>query len=622
MLYALPLSINLIIMKKTHSFHIPVMGIGFTIDSPLKVAQYGIDSVISLVDDILIEKLRKMYSEKFDIPYTEITDKIEDFRAKRITSYLNLISDLAHEKFESLKNITAEKSDELRAYIQMLPNNSTLKADFQKLTATDFNVSDIKKWAANNLKMGSIDVNIMTKVDKDNYINDEKLPVEYNDAHAALRGFANSKLSSSVVLSAGMNPRLYAYMSQFDDFYPDENGTFKKKIILKVSDYRSALIQGKFLAKKGLWVSEYRIESGLNCGGHAFATDGYLLGPVLAEFKENREALRTSIQELLHQELINQVRVVPQAQLQIDISAQGGVGTEEEHNFLMNEYDLDSIGWGSPFLLVPEATTVDDATMVKLTKATEKDLYLSDISPLGIPFNNLRDNTKDTEKEVLINKVRPGSSCPKRFVALNKEFKEKGLCTASREYQHLKIKELDAQELPLDMYQTQFNKITEKSCTCFGLRTSALLSYGLETKKEGPGVSICPGPNMAYYSKIMTLKNMTDHIYGRDNVITRTDRPNLFVKEMYIYVEYLNNKLTDAKFNFNKKEEKYLITFTENMKEGIAYYHHLFSNVKNAFSDAKEIVLNELEVGANALKQISLEIESLVKEREVVLDSY
>ena len=55
-------------MKHAHSFHIPVMGIGFTIDSPLKVAQYGIDSVISLVDDILLEKLRKMYSEKFEIP--------------------------------------------------------------------------------------------------------------------------------------------------------------------------------------------------------------------------------------------------------------------------------------------------------------------------------------------------------------------------------------------------------------------------------------------------------------------------------------------------------------------------------------------------------------------------
>ena len=99
-------------MKKTHSFHIPVMGIGFTIDTPLKVAQYGMDSVISLVDDILLEKLRKMYCDKFEVPYNEITDKIDDFRAKRITSYLNLISDLANKKFESLKDITSEKSDE------------------------------------------------------------------------------------------------------------------------------------------------------------------------------------------------------------------------------------------------------------------------------------------------------------------------------------------------------------------------------------------------------------------------------------------------------------------------------------------------------------------------------
>ena len=58
-------------MKHIHSFHIPVMGIGFTIDSPLKVAHYGIDSVISLVDDILLEKLRRMYSHKFEIPYKE-----------------------------------------------------------------------------------------------------------------------------------------------------------------------------------------------------------------------------------------------------------------------------------------------------------------------------------------------------------------------------------------------------------------------------------------------------------------------------------------------------------------------------------------------------------------------
>ena len=70
---------------------------------------------------------------------------------------------------------------------------------------------------------------------------------------------------------------------------------YLKKIVLKVSDFRSSVIQGKFLAKKGLWVSEYRIESGLNCGGHAFATDGFLLGPILEEFKLKKESLFNSL---------------------------------------------------------------------------------------------------------------------------------------------------------------------------------------------------------------------------------------------------------------------------------------------------------------------------------------
>jgi len=589
------------------------MGIGFTIDTPLKVAQYGMDSVISLIDDILLEKLRKMYSNKFEIPYKEITNKIDDFRAKRITSYLNLIHDLTEKKFEALKNVTAEKSNEIKEYISMLPDSSTIKEEFKKLTLNGLNFSEIKSWAMKNLTMGSIDVNIMTKVDKDNYKNGEKLSVEYNDAHAALRGFANSNLKSSVVLSAGMNPRLYAYMSQFDDFFPSKNGEIKKKIILKVSDYRSALIQGKFLAKKGLWVSEYRIESGLNCGGHAFATDGYLLGPVLEEFKEKRSELKDTIQDLLNQVLINQSRVVPEKPLSLEITAQGGVGTEEEHDFLLDYYKVDSVGWGSPFLLVPEATTVDKETLNKLALAKEEDLYLSDISPLGIPFNNLRGNTKDLEKESKINIGRPGSVCPKRFVALNKEFKEKGICTASREYQRNKINELSKKGLSPSQYLNQVNKVTEKTCTCVGLGTSALLAYDLDTKVEGQGVSVCPGPNMAYYSKVMSLKDITNHIYGRLNIISRTDRPNMFIKELNIYIDFLQNKLEETKGALDKKQEKYFSTFSANLNEGISYYHKLFGTIKDTFEEAKSTILNELEVSKNTLQLITLEIECIKK---------
>lgn len=595
-------------MSKTHSFHIPVMGIAFTIDTPLKVSQFGIDSVISLVDDILLEKLRRMYSEKFKLPYEEITDKIEDFRAKRITSYLNLINELAEKKFEEVKNATTEKAQELKDYFNLLPDNSTLKQEFKKLTAKHFNLDEIRSWIKSNLSMGSIDVNIMTKIDKDNYAKGEKLPMEYNDAHAALRGFANSNLSSSIVLSAGMNPRLYGYMENFEDFYPNEKGELKKKIILKVSDYRSALIQGRLLAKKGLWVSEYRIESGLNCGGHAFATEGNLLGPVLAEFRENRDQLNHLANEVLEQGLKNKNRTMPKEKMQFIITAQGGVGTAEEHQFLMDHYQIDSVGWGTPFLLVPEVVTIDKASLEQLIKAKEDDLYLSGISPLGVPFNSLRGNTKDVEKLALAAEGKPGSVCPKKFVALNTEYTERSICTASRQYQRLKLKELDDEALPSVEHQTKYNAIVEKSCICVGLGTAALLVNGLDTKVEGEGVSVCPGPNLAYFSRQMSLKEMIDHIYGRGNVISRTDRPNMFIKELKIYIDFLKKKIENTTASATAKEKKSLFNFVENLKEGINYYDDLFTELKGKFEDTKNSVFNELEASKKDLNLLYLKI--------------
>lgn len=584
-------------MTKLHSFHIPVMGIGFTIDSPLKVSKYGIDSVISLVDDILLEKLRKMYCSKYERAYIEISEKAEDFRAKRITAYLNLIQELALSKFEELKNFTSESTSEVKKYIAMLPDSSKVKQEFHGFIKNGFSNNEIKLWSDENLKMGSIDVNIMTKVDKDNYVKKVKLSTEYNDAHAALRGFANSNLSSSVILSAGMNPRLYSYIEQFKDFYPDENSFIKKKIVLKVSDYRSALIQGKFLAKKGLWVSEYRIESGLNCGGHAFATDGYLLGPILEQFKKNKTELKNSAFDILTASLASKNLAIPKTELPLKLTAQGGVGTSEEHNFLIEYYAMDSVGWGTPFLLVPEATTVDNTTLNSLLAAKENDLYLSNISPLGIPFHSLKGNTKDLEKEKLIAKGRPGSSCPKKFVALNKDFIESGICTASRQYQHLKIKELEEQNLDTEKHNYYLNKITEKSCTCVGLGTSALLTYGLDTKTEGKGVSVCPGPNMAYFDKTVTLNEMIDHIYGKKNVISRNDRPNMYIKELTIYTDYLRDLITENAMQPTDKQDKYILNFAANLKDGIQYYQDLFGNQRQYFTDIKNEMFNQLEEG-------------------------
>ena len=96
----------------------------------------------------------------------------------------------------------------------------------------------------------------MTKVDKEQ-LNKNNEPIENgSDALTALKGYADCELTnSSIVLSAGMNPRLYNYMESFSGFDAYELGGFHKKVIIKVSDYRSALIQGKYLAKNGIWVS-------------------------------------------------------------------------------------------------------------------------------------------------------------------------------------------------------------------------------------------------------------------------------------------------------------------------------------------------------------------------------
>ncbi|GAL78708.1 hypothetical protein JCM19274_3266 [Algibacter lectus] len=66
----------------------------------------------------------------------------------------------------------------------------------------------------------------------------------------------------------------------------------------------------------------------------------------MAEFKAHRDELQKTIYSVLSQELLNQNKPIPNQELNFEITAQGGVGTFEEHEFLMKHYNLDSVGWG------------------------------------------------------------------------------------------------------------------------------------------------------------------------------------------------------------------------------------------------------------------------------------
>lgn len=559
-----------------HKFHIPVLGLGFSIDTPLKVAKYGISSVVSIVDDDLIERMRAYHCT--EIEYLPIPKKAVDSRTRRITCYLNMIDKIVDFDFESIKKLPFEAGNELCRYFEMLPDDSQLKQGYELMM--DYPDGERKHIFQNILRKrmqkGSIDVNIMAKVDRANHEHGNDFNEDQNsDALAALRGFAKSSLRSSLVLSAGMNPKLYSYIEQFEDFFPDQNQELKKKIILKVSDFRSAFIQAKFLAKKGIWVSEFRVESGLNCGGHAFATAGYLLGPILEEFKQMKAKMTAEL-FAMYLAGLNEKGISAVSMPQQKLSAQGGIGTAQENEFLIKHYQLDSTGWGSPFLLVPEATNVDKATLQQLTSANEESFFLSNSSPLGILFNNFKNSGIDIERLERIKRGRPGSPCTKKYLISNTEFTTEPICTASREYQHLKINELKTKTLSADEFEKQLNKITEKACLCEGLCSSTYQKLGILKPKESKAVAICPGPNLAYFSKIYSLEEMVGHIYGKVDLLEKVKRPNFFIKELELYINYLNTEIKTMVEEVNAKKQKQLIVFKEQLLKGIDYYKELF----------------------------------------------
>ncbi|MBC7617110.1 MAG: hypothetical protein H7202_13675 [Pedobacter sp.] len=578
-----------------HKFHIPVLGLGYSIDTPLKVARYGISSVVSVVDDELIERIRKYHTEQNDLEFIPIPKKSINSRAKRITSYLNLMDKLIQLQFVTLKKLSFVEGNDLCQYFELLPNDSQLKQGYELMM--DYPDGERKKIFQNilkkRMKIGSIDVNIMAKVDKQNFSNNEYLGDDYTDALAALRGFALSCLTTSVILSAGMNPKLYSYISQFDDFFPDENGELRKQIILKVSDFRSAFIQAKFLAKKGIWVSEFRIESGLNCGGHAFATEGYLLGPILEEFKQNKTSLLTVLFDLYRTALAENRNPMTEPPKQ-RITVQGGIGTSSENEFLLKYYGLDATGWGSPFLLVPEVTNVDETTLKKLVEAKEDDYYLSNSSPLGILFNNFKGSSIEQQRLSRIEKGRPGSPCTKKYLCTNTEFTEQPICTASREYQRLKINQLDTLQLPKTAYEQQFNTITEKICLCEGLCASVYLKDKIIKPKESTAVSICPGPNLAYFSNTYTLQEMVNHIYGKLDLLDNVKRPHFFIKELNLYIDYLQKEIQGQVKELNDKKWKQLSKFKAQLINGVEYYKSLFVTIENRFTFETNYLFVEL----------------------------
>ena len=91
-----------------HTFNILVMGLAYTIDSPIRVAHLGISSVISIMDDELIEKMNAFY-QKVQFTLSCITfgqiKKWNSFKNNLyscIQYYMNLFANTTYFKSDTL----------------------------------------------------------------------------------------------------------------------------------------------------------------------------------------------------------------------------------------------------------------------------------------------------------------------------------------------------------------------------------------------------------------------------------------------------------------------------------------------------------------------------------------
>ena len=130
----------------------------------------------------------------------------------------------------------------------------------------------------------------------------------------------------------------------------------------------------------------------------------------------------------------------------------------------------------------------------------------------------------------------------------------------------------------------------------------------IETANYSNAVSVCPGPNLAYFSKIATLKEMVDHIYGRMNLITDSARPNIFIKELKLYIDYFCKKVEENLEPISAQREEFLNSFKANLQEGIVYYKRILPEISEETEKVKQKIKDELDALEEKLLSYSLEV--------------
>jgi hypothetical protein len=257
---------------------------------------------------------------------------------------------------------------------------------------------------------------------------------------------------------------------------------------------------------------------------------------------------------------------------------------------------------------------LDEGTRKQLADAGEEDIYQSDASPLGVIFNNLRDSTSERWTIQRIKERRPGSPCAKGYLVSNTEFTEKPICTASSQYEGFKLKSLGYEiPPPVNSPDPVVQKIYAKQCICDQLANGALIKLN-ESPSTWP-VSVCPGPNIAYFDRLYSLSEMTNHIYGVGPSLIPETRPHMFAKDLLLYVDYFE-KLIHRYVESGELKLDYLREFKDNLDAGMEYYVPMLA-ARGFPGENLNSLKDEIARQSMRLEELWLSAQPVVEERRI-----
>jgi hypothetical protein len=183
---------------------------------------------------------------------------------------------------------------------------------------------------------------------------------------------------------------------------------------------------------------------------------------------------------------------------------------------------------------------------------------------MGVPFNNLRNTTSEKWAEEQFAAGRPGSPCPKKYLVSNTEFTQRPICTASCTYQGKRIRRIASGPGSEDENKRLTATVLEKACLCEHLANPALMALGIAEPASIPTV-VCPGPNLAWFNRRYTLREMIDHIYGRGDSLVSSRRPHMLAQEFILSVDQFEQLA--AGFDGNPAEFKRLESYKDNLEK-------------------------------------------------------